>query len=153
MSDLDYKQTTPAPECHSSSEPNQDVSSAASTRSATYSASAAPPLKYPGSKYDPKLYTARCRPCAWDENAGSTRKMQTILPVRKPSKKQFVGSIRTLTSAPTTCRSSTWQLQSRLKALCLSGTTRTARTRGATRLGSAFARLRVHGSVCSLQRR
>ncbi len=89
MSYIDYKQTPPAPEYNSSSESNQDAFSALSTSSATYSPSAASSLNYPGSKFDPKLYR-QLQHVRLDENAGSTRKMQTIIPVRKPSKKQFV---------------------------------------------------------------
>jgi hypothetical protein len=42
-----------------------------------------------GSKFDPKLYRL-AQNVRQDEISGSTRKIQTIVPVRKPSKKLFV---------------------------------------------------------------
>lgn len=66
-------------------EPSQDVLISDATGSEKISRPAAPT----GSKFDPKLYR-QAQNVRMDESLVLTRKMQTIIPVRKPSKKQFV---------------------------------------------------------------
>jgi len=68
-------------------EPAQEVSTP-SNNTADY-VSATPSVNLAGSKYDPKLYR-QAQNVRMDDSVTAARKMQTIIPVRKPSKKQFV---------------------------------------------------------------
>lgn len=173
MSYIGNKQTPTAPEYNSSSESNQDVPFASSTSSAPSSPSVAY-LNHAESKFNPKLYR-QVQNVRLDENAAPLARCRRSSLSGSPRRSSLSVCIRTRSSAPKTCRrsrtrrparftcwlptwssrlmlrirltSSTSRLRLRQKAPCFSGITRTARTRGATRPGSPFARPRVDGSV------
>ena len=74
-----------SPEVSSAMDP-APVMFPASSNAASSPTPSAPSM---GSKFDPELYR-QVQNVRHDEFSGSTRKIQTIIPVRKPSKKQFV---------------------------------------------------------------
>jgi hypothetical protein len=81
--------THPAPGEAPTQEQSQDVSTASPTPATNLSTPTAVPVNPPGSKFDPKNYR-QTHNVRLEESAVLTRKLQTIIPVRKPNKKQFV---------------------------------------------------------------
>ena len=81
--------THPAPGAAPTLEQSQDVSTASPSPAANLSTSTAMPVNPSGSKFDPKNYR-QSHNVRLEESAVLTRKVQTIIPVRKPNKKQFV---------------------------------------------------------------
>jgi hypothetical protein len=77
------------PEYRSAMELAQDAPAGSSNLEPNASTAPSAPLARTGSKFDPKLYR-HVQNVRSDENLGLTRKIQTIIPVRKPSKKLFV---------------------------------------------------------------
>lgn len=68
---------------------SQEVSTASTNNAENEARSVAPSGNHVASKFDPKLYR-QVQNVRMDENLGVARKMQTVIPVRKPSKKQFI---------------------------------------------------------------
>jgi hypothetical protein len=79
----------PAPGGALAMEPSQEASTTPSNPNERTTATATSSLNSVGSKFDPKLYR-QVQSARMDESATATHKIQTVIPVKKPSKKQFV---------------------------------------------------------------
>jgi len=87
MSDQGKSQS--APGVAPAAERSQDAFTASTTPAASSTTTAKLPGDTVRSKFDPKLYR-RAENVRMDDSANLSRRIQTVIPVRKPSKKQFV---------------------------------------------------------------